>query len=331
MGEARGGPEAPRAFLLRSDDRSISTQCSLLAHAERGCGQESVEPPSGGTPIRMTSRDTAALQRLLDIMAQLLGPDGCPWDRAQTHSSLVPFLLEEAYELAEAIEHSAPNAGSPESETPQIAPLGSMLEELGDVLLQVVFHAGLAGKAGHFDFADVAEGLSAKLVSRHPHVFGSEPLDTADQVSEAWEQRKLSNRKSRMDGIPTALPALLQAQKVGARAARGGFEWERIEEIHAKVHEELEEFQSALKAAHEQGDKAEAEMEFGDLLFALVQLARWSGVDAETALRKSTRKFGERFRHMEHALSDAGLDPKTVDISDWWTLWKQAKQKTRLF
>ncbi len=309
----------------------------------------------------MTNSDPAAATlRLLEVMARLLAPEGCPWDRAQTHRSLVPFLLEEAYELAEAIETGDDAA---------------LREELGDVLLQVVFHARLSEREGGFAFADVAGGLADKLVARHPHVFAREKLATAEQVSDAWERRKLAGRASRLDGIPAVLPALMRAQKLGARAASAGFEWGSTEEIHAKVREELEEFKLALSAARAQGDgvqgggaadgvapdgvghgagqvgagqeaagrsrvappdagqdgtrrgMADAELEFGDLLFALVQLARWSGVDAETALRRASRKFAGRFRHMEQALKAAGRDSHALDAAAWWDLWERAKQE----
>lgn len=311
----------------------------------------------------MTNSDPAAATlRLLEVMARLLGAEGCPWDRAQTHRSLVPFLLEEAYELAEAIESGDDAA---------------VREELGDVLLQVVFHARLAEQQGRFSFAAVAGRLADKLVARHPHVFTRDKLATAEQVVEAWERRKQAGRASRLDGIPEALPALMRAQKIGARAARAGFEWAATEDIRAKIREELDEFDAALAEARArldgvqgegvkeggspagaadrsaqagaprgplenvaeergpapQGDRADrtnaamagAELEFGDLLFALVQLARWSGVDAETALRRASRKFAERFRHMERALQAAGRDPRVLDSGTWWDLWELAK------
>jgi tetrapyrrole methylase family protein/MazG family protein len=306
------------------------------------------------------SRDAAAAtQRLLDIMARLLGPDGCPWDRAQTHRSLLPYLLEEAYELIDAVEHDAPTAGNPAagnpsgpvpSDFPEAAPdrntnagladPAAVREELGDVLLQVVFHAGLAERAGAFDFAAVAGGLADKLVERHPHVFGGEHYDTPAQVSDAWDRRKLTGRASRLDGIPAALPALLLAAKVSSRAAKAGFEWKNTEEIYAKAHEELDEFQAAMDEARRLQGKARpaapgeraaaaahAELEFGDLLFSLVQLARWSGIDAEAALRRATAKFAARFRHMEQALRTQGRDPGAITEDEWWTLWAAAKKE----
>lgn len=266
------------------------------------------------------SDPAASTLRLLSVMARLLGPDGCPWDRVQTHHSLVPYLLEETCELIEAIE-------SPQDSANRSA---AMAEELGDVLLQVVFHSRLAEQAGSFTFAEVAERLAAKLIDRHPHVFSHERLTTPDQVSDAWERRKLAARNSRMDGIPTTLPALMRAQKVSSRAAKAGFDWNRTDDILAKAHEELDEFAEALKGVPDSagnGSRDAIELELGDLLFAAVQLARWSGVDAERALRRSTDKFAARFRHMEAALAAEGRDPGSVDTKEWWELWKRAKEQ----
>ncbi len=276
----------------------------------------------------MTPSDPAASTlRLLDVMTRLLGPDGCPWDRVQTHRTLIPYLLEEAYELVEAIERGDADA---------------MREELGDVLLQVVFHARLAEQGGGFSFGDVADGLASKMMERHPHVFARETLTTPDQVSDAWDRRKLAERQqkttdpntvpSRLDGIPEAMPALMRAMKTGSRAAKAGFEWGNTDEIFAKAREELDEFEAARKRAaatpKDVEAREDAELEFGDLLFALVQLARWSGVDAERALRRSTDKFGQRFRHMERSLAAEGRDPAGIHGEAWWKLWAVAKAET---
>jgi len=298
----------------------------------------------------MVSHDAAAAtQRLLDVMTRLLGPDGCPWDRAQSHRSLLPYLLEEAYELVDAIEAApsesnavpaAPYPGQPNPEQPgpDAAAFRAVREELGDVLLQVVFHARLAEQEGRFDFAAVAKGLADKLIERHPHVFARERLDTAGQVSEAWDRRKLASRSSRLDGIPAAMPALSQAAKVSSRAAKAGFEWGNTADIYAKAHEELEEFRvahpdslpaepddtgmspEARDAAH-----AAAELEFGDLLFSMVQLARWTRIDPETALRRSTAKFASRFRYMERAIKAEGRDSEALGADEWWKFWAAAK------
>ena len=256
----------------------------------------------------------SSVGRLLEVMAALRGPDGCPWDRAQTHHSLVPFLIEEAYELIDAIEAGQDDA---------------LREELGDVLLQVVFHARIAEERGAFSFADVAASLADKLVERHPHVFGGEPLAGAEAVREAWHVRKMQTRHSALDGVPDALPALQWAREISARAARAGFEWNQRGEILAKIAEELAEFRQAVAQRADGGASEELETEFGDLLFALVQLARWQGIDAEGALRRATRKFIHRFRWMEDAIRARGLQHDQQTPSRWWALWAQAKANAK--
>ena len=295
------------------------------------------------------------LHRLLEVMAALRAPEGCPWDRDQTHASLVPFLIEEAYELIEAIEADEPTA---------------LREELGDVLLQVVFHARIAQEAGRFTFAEVAEGLAEKLRLRHPHVFDKDrfnkprpakeqevseddgaraqeplaanalPMD-AEAVRGMWHREKMRGRESALDGIPSGQPALRWATQVSTRAARSGFDWRETSEILAKIEEELAEFQEAWGTADEALEPEKAETEFGDILFALVQLGRWRRIDPEAALRKSTRKFANRFRHMESALrarelpnqpasepgTDGRQDAGRLSSDQWWALWGEAKQE----
>ncbi len=252
----------------------------------------------------------AALLRLLEVMSTLRGAQGCPWDREQTHRSLLPYLIEEAYELVDAVERDD---------------VAAMREELGDVLLQVVFHARVAEEAGAFAFADVASGLAAKLVERHPHVFGDARLGSAEEVRHVWESRKMETRTSHLAGIPGGLPALQWAQKVAGRAAKAGFEWNQRGEIFARAAEELEEFRESLEAGPAARDREAAETEFGDLLFALVQVARWSGIDAETALRRATRKFTGRFAWMERTLRERGLSSSALDTAAWEELWQEAK------
>ena len=287
-------------------------------------------PPDGADPV----------ERLLRVMATLRGGEGCPWDRAQTHRSLAPFLIEEAYELIEAIERGDETSGDEtngdETGGGQPAPRdAAMREELGDVLLQVVFHAQIAEERGAFSFRDVAGALAGKLEARHPHVFGGDPLPNSAAVQDAWHRAKMKNRDSAMDGIPAALPALQWANQVSQRAAREGFEWNHKGEIHDKAAEELGEFRAAISALDDGGSRAEAEMELGDLLFSLVQLARWENIDPETALRRSTRKFIARFRWMEEALRARGAQdgeeqpghqqPGRLEPGQWWALWKEAK------
>ncbi len=251
-----------------------------------------------------------ALQRLLETMATLRGPQGCPWDRAQTHRTLLPYLVEEAYELIEAVDGGDDAA---------------LREELGDVLLQVVFHAQVAEERGAFTMGEVAQGLADKLRERHPHVFGGSPLDSAEAVSAAWHARTMRERRSALDGVPAALPALQWATQISGRAARSGFEWNRRGEILAKAAEELAEFRAALEARPEAPAPEDAEAELGDLLFALVQLARWQRIDPESALRRATRKFSARFRWMEERLRARGLPPSEQSAEQWWALWEQAK------
>lgn len=258
-----------------------------------------------------TDRDP--LRRLLAVMAALRDEGGCPWDRAQTHRSLLPYLIEEVYELVDAVERSD---------------TAHMCEELGDVLLQVVFHARMAQEAGTFDFQAVAGGLADKLVARHPHVFGGPALASPAAVRETWEQRKSATRDSAMDGIPPALPALQRAAKAGSRAASAGFDWRARGDIVAKIREEIDEFADELATCAEGADGAAREaleLEFGDLLFALVQLGRWEHLDAEMALRRATDKFMARFRHMEREMHEQGERPDAQSDDAWWRLWARAK------
>jgi tetrapyrrole methylase family protein/MazG family protein len=257
------------------------------------------------------------MARLRAVMATLREPGGCPWDREQTHRSLVPYLIEEAYELVEAIEH-----GSAEG----------LREELGDVLLQVIFHARIAEERGAFAFSDVAGALADKLEARHPHVFAGEHVAGAEAVSRLWHERKMAHRRSALDGIPSTLPALAWAGKVAARAARSGFEWNGTGDILAKTAEELAEFRAELEARQgtDPARQEALETEFGDLLFALVQLARWTGIEPETALRRSIRKFIARFSWMEESLRARGLSPESRTPAEWEALWRQAKEEAAL-
>ena len=265
---------------------------------------------------------TEALQKLLEVMARLRGDNGCPWDREQTHRSLIPYLLEETYELIEAIEHDD---------------LSAVREELGDVLLQVVFHAQIESESGRFTFADVAADLAQKLTRRHPHVFGETGNDevkahpaginSADDVSEMWHRNKMKNRTSALDGVPGALPALALASKIGGRAARAGFDWNRTGEILDKAAEELAEFRHEVEQveADPGRDRKELETDFGDLLFAQVQLARWMGIDPESALRRTVKKFSGRFQWMEKQLQAQSEEDKKPAKEQWWALYGQAK------
>jgi nucleoside triphosphate diphosphatase len=254
-------------------------------------------------------------QRLLQIMAQLRDPDqGCPWDREQTFKSIAPYTVEEAYEVADAIERGD---------------LDALKEELGDLLLQVVYHARMAEEEGRFAFEDVAAGIGDKLVARHPHVFGATEIRTAEQQTRDWESHKAGERASReqigaLDGVPTGMPALTRAEKLQKRAARVGFDWGELKPVFAKVREELRELEREIE---EGAPRGRFEDELGDVLFAVANLARKLEVDAEQALRGTNRKFERRFRHMERRLGERGLKPAEVSLEDMDAYWDEAKRE----
>ncbi len=255
----------------------------------------------------------AAFKRLVDIMAKLRAPGGCPWDRKQTHRSLLPYLIEETYELKDAL--LSRNTGR-------------MREEMGDLLLQIVFHAQLASERGRFDAADVADSISDKLVRRHPHVFGSSRKRlTSTQVLANWERIKLSEkpRKSRslLAGIPKSMPALLKAYRVQEKVAQYGFDWQHAEGALVKLREEVDEFHEALQ----QNQHDAVAEELGDLLFTLVNLARHVGVDPETALNITNQKFVRRFEAVEKNLKRHGLDPSDVGLDVLDAEWQAVKAK----
>ena len=244
----------------------------------------------------------------------------CPWDRRQTHESLIPYAVEETYELAEAV--SRLPSGSPDAADPDYGAYADVEEELGDMLLQVIFHSNLAAEAGAFDIEDAAEGLLRKLVRRHPHVFGGAEAADADEVSANWQAIKAAEkpRASLLDGVPGGLPGLERAAEMQRRAARVGFDWPDARSVAAAVQEELDELAEALEEGGPEGRAAAGEL--GDLLFAAVNLARHMKADPEIALRRATARFESRFRRMEELddLASAGLDRLN-------TLWEQAKQE----
>jgi MazG family protein len=242
----------------------------------------------------------------------LLAPGGCPWDREQTHETLRTYLIEECYEVLEAIESGDP---------------AKLREELGDLLLQVVFHAQLAKQAGKFDIAEVARGIHEKLVRRHPHVFGEVKAKTAGQVLKNWEQLKAAERaqkkqeaESLLDGVPHTLPALLEAYQMTRRAARIGFDWDDIGGILEKVKEEARE---VAEAAAVKSPRVEEEV--GDLLFAAVNMARFLGIDPEIALKKANRKFQGRFREMEKHMDRKGRKLAQATRQEMEDLWDRSK------
>ena len=243
------------------------------------------------------------IDRLVDIMARLRGPDGCPWDREQTHQSLKPYLIEEAYEALDAIDREDDEG---------------LRDELGDVLLQIVFHAQLARENARFTLDDVAAATTEKLIRRHPHVFGNATANTAGQVVENWEAIKSREKRGKglnpsiLGGIPRQLPALLRARRVQERAARSGFDWTDTDEVVDKVREEVDEFLEAWRGADRQG----VEEELGDLLFSLVNLARFLKVCPEDALRKTIGKFESRFRYIERELGRQGKNPQNASLEE---------------
>ncbi|MBQ3287504.1 MAG: nucleoside triphosphate pyrophosphohydrolase [Firmicutes bacterium] len=257
--------------------------------------------------------DPAKWQRLVGIMATLRSPEGCPWDKAQDHESLKRYFLEEVYEVLDAIDR-----GSDES----------LCDELGDALLQVVFHAQLAAERGSFTIDDVLDSICDKMVRRHPHIFGEASADDPDQVLSMWEAIKARERKdSRAEkrglmDVNDNLPALMMAQKVQDKAHRVGFDWADREGSWRKLAEETAELRAAT-------DKEEALDELGDMIFAAVNLARFYDIDAEQALRHTNRKFISRFNYIEESLDRQGLTWESCDTSRLEELWRQAKEKEK--
>jgi tetrapyrrole methylase family protein/MazG family protein/ATP diphosphatase len=247
-------------------------------------------------------------------MAALRDPvGGCPWDREQTFASIAPYTVEEAYEVADAIERGD---------------LDALADELGDLLLQVVFHAQIAAEGGSFSFADVVERICDKLVRRHPHVFGDATVASAREQTESWESIKAHERSARREDsvladIPMGLPGLTRAVKLGRRAARVGFEWPDLPPVRAKVEEELAELDEAVEGGAR--DRIEAEM--GDVLFALANLCRHLDLDPESCLRRSNRTFERRFGHIEARVRAAGGDWSTFDLDALDAFWREAKQR----
>lgn len=269
--------------------------------------------------------------KLIDLMATLRAPDGCPWDRKQTHESLKPYLLEEAYEVLETIDHRD---------------TAKLKEELGDVLLQVIFHSQIASESGTFTIDDVVDHLAAKLVRRHPHVFGDPDAATkpanGEQVLSQWEEIKRAERQaaggaqSALDGVPKALPALLRAYQVQARASRVGFDWSHdatgLADVFKKIAEEVGELQAALAAAAATpsvSNQDEVAGELGDLLFSLVNLARFLKVNPEDALRLSTNRFVDRFVLVESQAAKQQRPLSGMTASELDGLWENAKRRLR--
>jgi MazG family protein len=266
-----------------------------------------------------TARAAREFTRLIDIMATLRGPDGCPWDREQTIDTLKPFVLEETYEVLEAIDRHDH---------------ASLREELGDFVFEAVFLAQLESEAGHFTIADSIQSVADKLVRRHPHVFkrdeGEAALDSAGQVRTRWEEIKAQERsgspkpKTLLSGIAPTLPALLRAYHIGVRAASVGFDWTTPGDIVDKIQEEVDELREVV-SADDAVDQARAEEEMGDLLFSIAQLSRKLGIEPETALRKANDKFTTRFGMLERMVSESGRAMKDMSLGDLEAEWQRAK------
>ena len=250
------------------------------------------------------------IQDLLRIMELLRSPDGCPWDREQTFDSLRSNTIEETYELADAItDHN----------------MEGIKEELGDLLLHVVFYSKLGEEEGAFDFGDVADALCDKLIYRHPHVYGDIHANTPDQVKENWEAlklRKKNRRSGTLGGVPRSLPAMVKAYRMGEKAAGAGFDWEQKEDVWDQVREELGEVEAEMKS----GSKTDLEGEFGDLLFALVNACRLYGVDPESALERTNKKFIQRFNYMEERAAAKGHTLHEMSLGAMEELWQEAKR-----
>ena len=264
----------------------------------------------------MTTADSP-IDRLLRVMAQLRDrQSGCPWDIEQTFATIAPYTIEEAYEVADAIER---------------ADMPGLREELGDLLFQVVFHARMAEEAGLFDFHAVAADLADKMIRRHPHVFADKAVRGVEAQTEAWEAQKAHERKSKdaaagtLDGVPVGFPALMRAQKLQKRASRVGFDWGEAKLALEKVAEEVEELGAELAS----GTPAAIEEELGDLLFAVVNVGRLAGADAETALRSANAKFQRRFAAVERMLAERGKTPAQSDLAEMDALWQRVKETER--
>lgn len=257
-----------------------------------------------------------AIEDLLAIMARLRSPEGgCPWDLEQTFRTIAPYTIEEAYEVADAIERDDMEA---------------LKEELGDLLFQAVFHARMAEERGAFDFAGVVDAICDKMIRRHPHVFEAPDGRDADAQTAAWEDQKADERRAKgaaslLDDVPVALPGLTRALKLQKRAARVGFDWTNVEDVLAKLEEEVRELEAAARTK----DADAIEDEFGDLLFVIANVARHLKVDPEAALRRTNEKFARRFRHIEARLAAAGRDPADASLDEMEALWTEAKRRER--
>lgn len=303
------GPVPPEvARDLASRPVYVPAGAAALRRKLRDAGIDAAEA-LGGVPdgAVLTIGEAGPLYDLVHVVDRLLGPGGCPWDQAQTHESLKKYLLEEAYEVLDAID-----AGSREK----------LCEELGDLLLQPMMHSQMQKRDGGFDIDDVAQGIVDKLVRRHPHVFGETDVADADEVLRNWDRIKQTERseqpKSVLEGVPKGMAGLLRAHEVSKRAARQGFEWPDLESVFDKLREEEAELREAIAS----GNAAHIESEVGDLLFTAVNIARWAGVEPEESLRKMLNRFTARFQNMERL---AGKPLNDLNAEEWDALWNRSK------
>ncbi|MFH0995171.1 MAG: nucleoside triphosphate pyrophosphohydrolase [Pseudomonadota bacterium] len=270
-------------------------------------------------PVTPDLKDISALIRLIE---RLRGENGCPWDRKQTPQTLAVYLIEEVYELVDAIESKNPE---------------DVCEELGDVLFQILFMAHLYQKSGHFDLQDVARRNTEKMIRRHPHVFGQETAATSEEVRRRWHTIKMTEKNHTgnaglLDSVPSGLPALIRAYRISERAARAGFDWDTISGVMEKVEEEWAEFKSEVDKIPQSGPQPDSKaqeklsLEFGDVLFTLVNVARFAKLHPETSLADSTRKFEKRFKHMEQALAHNGRQLDAVSHTELNSYWESAKK-----
>lgn len=249
-------------------------------------------------------------EELVEIVEKLRAPDGCPWDREQTNQSLLPYFIEEVYELIESVDEEN---------------WETVKEELGDLLLHMVFQASIGEDEGKFKLADSLTNVNEKLVRRHPHVFGNAKADAAFHAKQNWEaqKHKEKGRKSRLDGVPKNLPALVRAQRLQQKASYAGFDWDEVEQVWDKVHEEIQE----LKDAQSNEAKDHIAEEIGDVLFAVVNLARYLDIPAEDALRKTNQKFTSRFSKVEEGIKAQGKELEDATLEEMDAIWEMAKEK----
>jgi tetrapyrrole methylase family protein/MazG family protein len=254
-----------------------------------------------------------SFRKLIEIVDTLMGDNGCPWDKVQTRESLKPYLIEETYEVLEALDTNDPE---------------KIKDELGDLLYQVLFHAKISSLNGEFDIRDVMNSLNEKMVRRHPHVFEKGQLNTPDQVVKQWEEikkeeRNQANQKSILDSIPINLPSLLRAQKLQKKAAKEGFDWDQVSDVFNKLDEEITEFKKAVL----EGKDKDIQSEVGDILFVIVNIAKFNKIDAEEALRSTNNKFTKRFQYIEQKIAKKGKKLKESSLEEMERYWQEAKNE----